>query len=170
MIPVLLIIAAFAGCTSKSNNGNGDTTLPPPTTNTMVKGVLCTIMPPPAATPGPIQVIMGNNPVNFGGTFWGPISQTVTITGLPSGNPPPFTGSNGATWGPFTANAPPQTQITVTAAISAPGTYATSPSIPRPPYPNLTGNDTTTFADATSTNTSGIGIHDTGATVAGGKK
>jgi len=168
LIPVLLIIALLGGCKSKGDNGTTDSTTAS-TTKTQVTGTMCQIMPPPANAPGPIQVIMGTSPVNFSGTFTGPINQTVTITGLGVGNPPPFTGSNGATWGPFTANASNGTQITVTAAITAPGVYTSSPSVPQPPPPNMTGRDVTTYADAGNMNTSVITIQDQGA-AAGAKK
>ena len=61
------------------------------------------------------------------------------------------------------------TQITVTAAITAPGVYTSSPSVPQPPPPNMTGRDVTTYADAGNMNTSVITIQDQGA-AAGAKK
>ena len=93
LIPVLLVLAVFAGCTSKGNNTTTDTTaatqqaMLPHTykvgpATTMINPAVVNPAPPPAISP--ITLTSANN-IGIEVIFNGNLGQTVTVTNNPGG-------------------------------------------------------------------------------------
>jgi hypothetical protein len=89
LISVLLIIAVFGGCTSKSSNGSTDTTISNPVNTPRIDISPTAQMMPPSSAAGKLNVTIpaNSNNVLFSVVFVGTDStQQVTISGGVSGN------------------------------------------------------------------------------------
>jgi hypothetical protein len=149
-IPLILMLATLGifGCSKKGGNAAGDTTINPPP-GMMGAGVATAQIVPPQAAAQPIlvttQANMAPDSVSFSAVFTGSQAQTVTLGGGPAA-PKTLSPTNPS----ITQCAPPNgTNLTVTAVDAPLGSMYTLVNIAPTNNPNLTGNLTTTYSDAT---------------------